>query len=426
MRRNVFRIGRWPFLLPFLSCALAGALGAATPCLAVDLPPLRSERPPVFTADVAISLTPDGRPGMSVAVTIGHGELQWVRIPRGFAAGAEISVAFEPHDHGRIFGDVWEKRIVVPSFGATISPNTAIVEKRSFDMPPGRYELRVSVRDLNGDQTSSANTPIILPDYSKVPVGFADLELGLADSTGTFTSSTTRRFGLDVRRLGAQASLFDRRGGGWPRHYTFRYRILDDEGDEVVAGGQDVTLARSGQPVIVKPSSSDLFIGVYTFEVSLTEGKSKWRVDRSFEVEESGPPRGKEWDRMLEALSYVADDRDVERLRALPPDQQAQGWEDFWRRRDPTPDTRRNEAMLEFFRRVRYADRHFAGAGPGWRSDMGRIYIKFGAPDQIESRPPTTDSPQLEIWYYNQPYRRFVFADREGFGRYTLVSPTIE
>ena len=53
-------------------------------------------------------------------------------------------------------------------------------------------------------------------------------------------------------------------------------------------------------------------------------------------------------------------------------------------------------------------------------------HVERGAPDQIESRPATTDSPQLEVWYYNQPYRRFVFADREGFGRYTLVSPSIE
>jgi GWxTD domain-containing protein len=349
-----------------------------------------------------------------------------VRIPRGFAAGAEIAVSFEPRDRGRIFGDVWERRLVVPSFGATISPNTSIIEKRSFDMPPGRYELRVSVRDLNGDQTSSSSTALVLPDYSRVPVGFADLELGVADSTGIFAANSTRRFGLDVRRIAAQASLFDRRAGGWPRRYAFRWRILDDEGDEVATGAQDVTLARSGQAVMVRPTNSDLFVGAYSFEVSLTEGKSKWRVDRSFEVEESGPPRGKDWDRMLEALSYVADDKDVERLRALPPDQQAQGWEDFWRRRDPSPDTQRNEAMLEFLRRVRYAERHFQGAGPGWRSDMGHVYIKYGAPDQIENRPATTDSPQLEVWYYNQPYRRFVFADREGFGRYTLVSPTIE
>jgi GWxTD domain-containing protein len=98
----------------------------------------------------------------------------------------------------------------------------------------------------------------------------------------------------------------------------------------------------------------------------------------------------------------------------------------FWERRDPTPETSRNEAMIEFFRRVRYAEQHFQGMGPGWRSDMGRIYIKFGPPDQVESRAASTQSPQLEIWYYNQPYRQFIFADREGFGRYTLVNPGVE
>ena len=92
----------------------------------------------------------------------------------------------------------------------------------------------------------------------------------------------------------------------------------------------------------------------------------------------------------------------------------------------PTPETARNEYQLEFFRRLRYADQHFQGFGPGWRSDMGRIYIHYGPPDQIEQRAATAASPQYELWYYNQPYRRFVFADREGFGRFSLISPSIE
>ena len=77
--------------------------------------------------------------------------------------------------------------------------------------------------------------------------------------------------------------------------------------------------------------------------------------------------------------------------------------------------------MLEFLRRVRYADQHFQHFGPGWRSDMGRIYIKFGPPDQIETRAATLQSPPVEVWYYTHPFRQFVFADREGFGRYALV-----
>ena len=149
-------------------------------------------------------------------------------------------------------------------------------------------------------------------------------------------------------------------------------------------------------------------------------------MERSFEVEESGPPRGKEFERILEPLSYIAPPSEIEWLRSLPPDQQAAGWQEFWRRRDPTPDTPRNEAMLEFFRRLRYTEQHFQGFGPGWRSDMGRIYIKFGPPDQIETRPGNSQMPNIEIWFYNQPYRRFVFVDREGFGRYTLQSSSGE
>ena len=409
-----------------LSFAGVAASGAQFPARSENLPPLRPPRAPFYTADLAISTTPEGRPGVSVAVSIPYRELQWVKIPRGYAAGAEILVAFEPRGRAREYGDTWERRIVVPSFGLTISPNAMLVEKHTFNLPPAGYRARIAIRDLNSDQRSAANQFIQVPDYSKIPVGFADLELGVVDSVRGFTASSTRRFGFEVARLAARATLFDRRPGSWPRTYAFRYRILDEGGDEVVAGTQQATLAHSAEPSIVRPSSSDLFLGNYTFEVTLADGRSRWRVDRSFEVEESGPPRGREFERLLEALSYIAEPKEIEAMRALPPELQARGWEEFWKRRDPTPETQRNEAMVEFFRRLRYAEGHFQGAGPGWRSDMGRIYIKYGPPDQIETRAQTTASPPLEIWYYNRPYRRFVFADRDGFGRFMLTNPAAE
>jgi GWxTD domain-containing protein len=217
--------------------------------------------------------------------------------------------------------------------------------------------------------------------------------------------------------------MFDRRPGPWPRRYTFRYRVLDDVGQRVVEGTAEVTMSRSAEPVLIGPIESDLFVGPYSLEVELAEERSRWRVERRFEVEESGPPRGQDYERMMEPLAYIANPEEIEYLRGLSADRQAEGWEEFWRRRDPTPETPRNEALIEFIRRVRHAERTFQGYGPGWRSDMGRIYIRHGAPDQVESRAMTSDSPQLEIWYYNNPFRRFVFSDREGFGRYVLVSP---
>ncbi len=399
---------------------------AAVPSAASSLPPLRSEAAPLFSADVVIALDGEGRPALSVSVTVPYDELQWTRTPRGYAAGAEFTVVFDPQGRDRDHGDVWERRTTIESFAATNSPVLTMVERRTFDVPPGRYEMRVAVRDLGGELTSTARQRIEVPDYSRVPVGFADLELGQVGESGGFVPVPTRRFGRNVGRIAARAALFDRRPGPWPRTYPFRYRILDDAGAEIRTGSRQVTLSHSADPVVVRPDSSELFLGNYVFEVELVENKSHWRVERSFEVEESGPPRGKEFERMLEPLSFVADPEEIEHLRALPPEEQARGWEDFWKRRDPSPDTARNEAMIEFIRRVRYTEQHFQSFGPGWRSDMGRIYIKYGPPDQIESRPPTLQSPQLEIWYYNRPTRRFVFSDRQGFGRFELVGSSLE
>jgi len=407
-----------------LAGCLAGPLGPVG-AHADDLPPMRSEGAPYFTCDVAISLDRDTRPALSVSVSVPYASLDWIRVPYGFAAGVSLSVAFEPHHAGQIYGDAWERRVSVADFASTNSHAASIVEHRTIEVPPGRYTLHVTARDLNGDMRSVAEQDVDVPDYSKEPVGFADLELGTADSTGgNFEVATTRQYGMNAADLAARVRLFDRRPGAWPRSYSFHYRVLDDAGREITVGTRALSLSASAVPVILRPEAGGLFVGSYVLEISLVEGKSKWRVERSFDVEESGPPRGKDFERILEPLSYIATPQEISKLQALPPDQQAQGWEDFWKPRDPTPDTPKNEAMLEFIRRVNYAERHFQGYGPGWRSDMGRIYIKLGPPDQTESHPPTPDMGATEVWYYTRPNRRFVFEDREGFGRFELRSGT--
>jgi GWxTD domain-containing protein len=413
-----------PLLAFGLTLAAAGAPGA---CRARDLPPLRADSAPFFTADMAISLDGEGRPALTVSVRVPYPELQWVRLADGYGAGAEIMISLEPHRRDeRVFGDAWERRPGVRTFDQTVADSSAVLDSRTFGVPPGRYRARISVSDLYSGLSSSAAEGFEVPDYSMLPVGLSDLELGTVDSSGAFTPVPMRVFGLDVARLAARVSLFDRRTGAWPRTYLLRYRVLDDRGLEMREGQQEASVARSGGQVIVRPDQSGLFLGQYVFEVDLGEGRSRWRVERSFDVEESGPPTGREFTRMLEVLSYIAEPGEVQRLRSLGPEAQAGGWEEFWRRRDPTPGTARNEALIEFFRRVRYAETHFEGFGPGWRSDMGRIYVKYGPPGQIETRSAPAGAAAVEVWTYTSPFRRFIFEDRDGFGRFVLVSPPFE
>lgn len=394
----------------------------AAPARAVEAPLLRSLQPPYFNADLTVGVDSTSHARVGVTVTIPYGELNWARQPNGFSAGVGISVEFEPDRRERLYGDAWERRVLVAAYAATRSPRNSLLETRTVDVPPGRYKVHVTVRDLGSEQESRADDVLLVDDLSKVPVGFGAVELGVLDSAGVLTVLPTRRFGFNVDHLAARVTALDRRPGPWPRTATFRVRFANEEGEPLGQRDTALTMDRPSQSIVVRAPQGELFIGHYSLTVERVEGKARWQAARSFDVEESGPPRGREYTQLLEALSYIAEPGEIERMRAAPADQQAAAWDRFWLRRDPTPDTPTNEFEVEFFRRLKYADQHFQGYGPGWRSDMGRIYLRHGQPDQIEQQPASTGSAQREIWYYNQPYHRFVFEDREGFGRFTLLN----
>ncbi len=392
-----------------------------------DRPGLRSLQPPLFNADLAVAVDSTSRATIRVVLSLPYPELNWQRAGEGYSAGAAFVVELTPErGQRRLYGDAWEQRLLVIDYSATVSHRNQLVVTREFAVPPGRYGVRISTRDVRSLMPSEVRDRIEVRDLTRVPVGFADLELGLRDTLERFVPFPSRQFGFNSGEIAVRAVLVDRRPGPWPRNYHYHWRVLDEAGASAAQGDTTVEVAHSAAPVVLRPPHGELFIGGYRFELEMQEGKTAWRTAREFEVEESGPPRGREFEQILEALAYVAEGSEVDGMRNRTADEQAAAWETFWRRRDPTPETLRNEYQIEFFRRLRYADQHFLGFGPGWRSDMGRAYIRFGPPDQIEQRQATAAQPGLEIWYYNQPYRRLVFSDREGFGRYTLLNPTLE
>ncbi|MFB3829346.1 MAG: GWxTD domain-containing protein [Bryobacteraceae bacterium] len=115
-----------------------------------------------------------------------------------------------------------------------------------------------------------------------------------------------------------------------------------------------------------------------------------------------------------EDVSYIITDEERTAFKRLQTDEEREQFiEQFWLRRDPTPDTAENEFKEEHYRRIAYANERYASGIPGWKSDRGRIYITFGPPDEIESHPSggtyerpieegggTTSTFPFEIWRY--------------------------
>ncbi|MFL6351722.1 MAG: GWxTD domain-containing protein [Bryobacteraceae bacterium] len=112
--------------------------------------------------------------------------------------------------------------------------------------------------------------------------------------------------------------------------------------------------------------------------------KQQAKKQKELEKELMGP--WKKW--LNEDVVYIITDEEKQAFKRLRTDEERQQFvEQFWLRRDPTPDTEENEFKEEHYRRIAYANDHYASGIPGWKTDRGMIYIKYGAADEVESHP---------------------------------------
>jgi len=148
----------------------------------------------------------------------------------------------------------------------------------------------------------------------------------------------------------------------------------------------------------------------------------------------------KKW--LNEDVAYIITPEERSAYKKLTTDDERyQFIEQFWLRRDPSPDTMENEFRDEHYRRIAYANERFPSGWPGWKTDRGRIYITWGPPDEIDSHPTggpyqrpveegggeTTTFP-FEVWRYrylegpnlgNEVMIEFV--DRTSTGEYRIA-----
>ncbi|MCW5961011.1 MAG: GWxTD domain-containing protein [Pyrinomonadaceae bacterium] len=139
-------------------------------------------------------------------------------------------------------------------------------------------------------------------------------------------------------------------------------------------------------------------------------------------------------------VAYIITKDEKKAFDALKTDEERENFiEQFWRRRDPNPDTEENEYREEYYERIAYANENFASGIQGWRTDRGRIYIAWGKPDSVESYPSggqynrpawegggSTTTYPFEIWFYRHLEGvgdgiEIEFVDPTGTGEYRIA-----
>jgi GWxTD domain-containing protein len=94
----------------------------------------------------------------------------------------------------------------------------------------------------------------------------------------------------------------------------------------------------------------------------------------------------KKW--LNEDVRWIITDDEIKAFKSLSNNEERDAFiENFWERRNPEPGSPNNEFREEHYRRIQYANDHFAAGKPGWETDRGHIYIVFGPPDDKQEHP---------------------------------------
>jgi GWxTD domain-containing protein len=231
---------------------------------------------------------------------------------------------------------------------------------------------------------------------------------------------------------------------------TLTATVADSSGAKVVqTASVPITVAAGGSIVKGQLDLSGLPAGQFTMTAEMKLKDQTVRRSGTFTMEPLGASLARDSARkavaregddgyfaemtneQLEAakapLAYIAEGRELSAWdKKLSLAAKRQFLTNFWVARDPSPGTLRNERRESFYSAIDYANRTYREGGrkavPGWKSDRGRIYARNGKPDEIYQKQQEGRAPPYQVWRYaSGKGLYYLFADRTGFGAFTLI-----
>jgi GWxTD domain-containing protein len=374
---------------------------------------------------------------LDVFTQIGYDALSFVKQNEAYNAAYEMTISIFDSTSTLVSEKLWTEEVKGVPFERSVSPALSSITQRVFEIKPGSYMLRVVMRDKESGVSRQATRKILVPNFSQPDFSLSDIMLLSRVSTQAGKRSITPYISANVGAIPeaffAYIEVYNARKLDTIHLLT---DVVNEKSERILRVDTLVALNPGRNERILRIPHTTLPLGDFRLLVrarsahdSLDENTASLAAtNRQIYVRWSGMPRSvKDLDVAIEQVRYIAKDDELSMLKDAETQEEKQTrFMEFWKKRDPNPNTPRNERMEEYYARVEYANKHFTHYIEGWRSDMGMVYIIFGAPSNVDRHPFEVDSKPYEVWAYYELNYSFVFIDQTGFGDYRLETPLWE
>jgi len=374
---------------------------------------------------------------LDVFTQVGFDALSFVKVNEAYNAAYEMTISLFDSTSTLVSEKLWTEEVKGVPFERSVSPGLSSITQRVFEVKPGNYVLRVVMRDKESGASRQATRQILVSDFTQSDFSLSDIMLLSRVSMQGEKRSITPHISTNVGDIAdafyAYIEVYNARKLDTIHLLT---DVVNSKGERILRVDTLVSLNPGRNERILRIPHATLPLGDFRLLVrarhahdSLDENTTSLAsTNRQIVVRWSGMPQSvKDLDIAIEQVRYIAKDDELSVLKDAQTQEEKQTrFMEFWKRRDPNPSTPRNERMEEYYARVEYANKHFSHYIEGWRSDMGMVYIIFGAPNNVDRHPFEVDSKPYEVWAYYELNYSFVFVDQTGFGDYRLETPLWE
>ncbi|RMH73754.1 MAG: GWxTD domain-containing protein [Gemmatimonadetes bacterium] len=369
-----------------------------------------------------------------------------------FAAAFEVTIQLFSLKGDTIVADVRRQTVLSQTQEDTYSDQLFALDQRALVMQPGEYKLLIQMQDENSHRKGFLLLPVVAESFPPDQLSLSDIQLStyiqqyqpdygnpkFAKNGLEITPNPAQTFGNQFPNLYLYYEVYNLKPGE-NAFFEEAIDILDDNGNTVKsiepATVEVTTETRVRVQRILVGSLPD---GAYTARVQVSQGDQQCTQEKPFTVQSIKPKlppypekipladfNTEQLDNLFMGLDYLAtnaEKRRIDQLRKEGTDAEKREFLlEFWKERGP-------EAQKEHYRRVEVANTSYSehfGFREGWKTEMGRVYITYGPPEEISRYPMTFEVPAYEIWRYYSTGKYLVLMDVDGTGSYIVAGSNI-
>jgi len=350
--------------------------------------------------------------------------LQFLKIKDGFEAQYEATISLKRKKGNLVGRRNWSNKLKTIDYLESTSKEILTIHQVEFKVVPGDYVISAEL--LDGDSKNSG--------VREKELKYSEHKGDLALYTPFFLDYLSGNWGLDDNEIpmfqnimGAKvtrASFFVS-GKIKPGPYTLEVTVLGSKKKELWKKSFESNSKDEyfHQRIIIPDKIAKQGLRKKV-DIVLIQGNERKKESVILSLSKIGISSSiSNIDQAVENMRYILHDDEWKKLSKSKNTDKETLFLEYWESRDPTPETSDNEVMNEYFSRVSYSNNNFKSYLPGWKTDMGMIYILFGPPDDLEVYNDPLSRIYSQRWHYYRINKYFDFIDENGFGDHRLSTP---